>query len=345
MVDVFAHMQSVGAHRLLVLADAETGLRAIIALDDLTLGPACGGVRTKAYADLGAAMEDAAALARAMTLKCAIAGLPAGGGKTVVMDHPGMDRARAFQRLGAYVEDLGGLYRCAGDLGTTQDDLLEIAKFTRHVNTTGVRLGDATALTVMNGIRACADHRGVGLQGLRIAVQGCGLIGAGVARAAARAGAQVFVADVDASAANALAGEIHASILDPQTVLLADVDIIAPCAVGGVVTPAAADAIKAWAICGGANNQLSGDHVAERLHARGILFIPDFLASSGAVIDGVSAAITGLPPEATIEATYDTARALLATTAADGITPLDAARGLARARIAEAQKRRTETHA
>lgn len=343
MTDVFAQMEASGGRRVLLLDDPSSGLKAIIALDDLSAGPACGGVRTRAYPDVGAAIADAVALARAMTLKCAIANLPAGGGKTVVLDHAGMNRVAAFGRLGAFIEDLGGLYRCAGDLGTTQEDLLRIAEQTRHVNTTGVRLGEMTARTVVNCMRACAQARGRGgLDGLRVAVQGCGLIGASVARAVTAEGARVFVADVDGGAASRLGEELNAIVVDARDVLSMEVDMVSPCAIGGVVTVAVADAMKAWAICGGANNQLASPEAGRLLHARGVTFMPDFLASSGAVIDGVCAAILSIAPDGLLAQTEQTAREVLAASAREFIPPEDAARAIALTRVDLARQQRMQ---
>lgn len=209
MTDIFEELSCAGANRVLALRDQVSGLRAFIGLDDVTLGPACGGIRSLPYNSTAAALADVARLSAAMTLKCAIAGLDAGGGKTVVMLHPEMDRPAAFRRLGEFIEDLGGLYRTAGDLGTTIQDLLHVAERTAYVDTSGEQLGRATGQGIVNCIRACMRNRGLAaLSELHIAVQGCGLIGAGVARSMAEQGARVTVADVNEERAKALAAEI-----------------------------------------------------------------------------------------------------------------------------------------
>lgn len=335
MTEIFGAMESVGAHRIIVLRDDDTGLRALIAIDSVTLGPALGGIRTQRYPSTDAALKDVTTLAAAMTRKCAIAGLDAGGGKTVVVDHPGMDRERAFRRLGAYIEELRGLYRCAGDLGTTHLDLLRVAEATQYCNVSGEALGDATGTTIVNGIRACAAERGIhDLSRLSIAVQGCGLIGAGVAHAMAAHGARVLVADVDTARAKALADEIGGRVVPPEDVLVQPVDIISPCAIGGVLTPVCAEEITAWAICGGANNQLSGPEVADRLAARGIGYVPDFLASSGAVISGACVSVMHTDPAPLLAAVEETARAVLRAAAVEGCSTLTVAERMARERIA-----------
>jgi leucine dehydrogenase len=220
MTELFEVMAETGAHRIIALNDAASGLRAIIAIDDVTLGPACGGIRTQPYRTTLDALADVRKLSSAMTLKCAIAGLDAGGGKTVVIDHPGMDRGSAFRKLGKYIEELGGLYRCAGDLGTTHHDLLNVAENAQYCNISGEELGDATGTTIVNGIRACAAERDItDLSKLSIAVQGTGLIGAGVARALARLGAHVLIADVDTIRARTPASEIGSRFVDADSVL------------------------------------------------------------------------------------------------------------------------------
>jgi leucine dehydrogenase len=339
-MDVFAELEHADAHRVLLLSDLPTGLRAIIALDDLTLGPGCGGIRTQPYANVGDALADVVKLSRAMTLKCAIANLPAGGAKTVVLDHSGMDRDAAFRRLGRYIQDLGGLYRCAGDLGTSLQDLQAVARETDFVNTTGARLGEATAITVVNGIRACVEATsGATLSAISVAVQGCGLIGAGVARRLAAMGARVVVADVDHTRANALAAEVGATVVEAESILYADVDVLAPCAIGSVITEVVARDMKAWAICGGANNQLAHAAIIDSLTARGILFVPDYLASSGAVIDGVSRDLGNVDPTPLLEATFLTATEILQRAKAEGRSTTDIAEALARGRIKAASKR------
>jgi leucine dehydrogenase len=250
-------------------------------------------VRTYAYPSWQAAVADAQALARSMTLKCAIAGLDAGGAKTVVLDHPGLDRREAFARLGGFIEDLGGRYLTAGDVGTTGEDLRNMARGTRHVVTDHHGIAEATAQTVVNGMRACATLKNRSLSGLRVAVQGCGGIGAAVARLLGGLGADLTLADPAPGKAEALAEELGAKVVDPRGVLALDADIVAPCALGGSIDAATVTGLRAWAICGGANNQLADDGAEDLLRARGVLYVPDFLASSGGVISGVSRQLGG----------------------------------------------------
>lgn len=350
------------------LSDDAIGLRAFLVVDDTTLGPAAGGIRTRAYPDDDAARADAHALARAMTLKCSLAGLPCGGGKAVVRELPGMDRARVFERLGELVEELDGSFLTAGDLGTTAEDLAAVARRTDHVYRDEAGLAEAVGRGCLRAMEACARAldggsdlaleapRGPGrrpadegarrrgpddessLAGLVVAVQGCGMVGGAVARAAAAAGARVQVADLDPVRARSLAEGIGAGVVEPETVLEADVDVLAPCAVGGVVTPEVAGAMRARALCGAANNVLAADRADEVLLERGVLHVPDLLASSGAVIEGIGRMLLGRDDcRPLIDRIRSTAGRILEESARAGRPAGRVARSLALARIAAAR--------
>lgn len=312
-MELWDTLEDGGAKRCLLLTDRSSGLRAVLVLDDLTRGPAAGGVRTRAYTSLEEAVRDAAALARAMTVKCALAGLAAGGGKAVVLDHPGLDRTAAFEELGRRVEELGGLFRTAGDLGTRTEDLAAMARHTRYVHTDGRGLSEAVARGLVRCIEACAAFEGRSdLEGLRVAVQGCGSIGAAAARALRAAGVQLVVADVDRERAQAVAEEVSAELASPDEILTRNVDVVAPCAVGGVIDEAVAARLRAWAVVGAANNILVGRPAAEALRARGILHVPDVIASAGAVIAGIGRSVMGLTdPNPLIDRLGQTARVVL----------------------------------
>lgn len=324
-----------GARRCVLWRDPPSGLSAVLVIDDMTLGPGAGGVRTRAYPDLAAAIADASALARAMTRKCALAGLAAGGAKAVVLDHPGLDRPAAFRRLGAFVAELGGIFRTAGDLGTRAEDLAAMAETCPFVHVEERGLAEAVARGLIGCAAACAARRGRGLAGLRAAVQGCGAIGGAVARALRAAGAALVVADIDAGRAQDLARETGAEVQDPEDILRAEVDLLAPCATGGVVTAELARSMRAWALCGAANNLLAGPEVAEVLRARGVLHVPDVVASAGAVVEGIGRTVMGLADRAPlIDALGATAAALLAESAATGATTEALAERRAQARLA-----------
>jgi leucine dehydrogenase len=337
--NLFEVVEALDCARLMLWSDRQSGLRAVLAIDDVSLGPAAGGIRTWKYGSLTAAVHDAAGLARSMTIKTALAGLDAGGGKIVVIDHPGLDRPAAFARLGQLIEELGGLMQTAGDLGTTAEDLAAAARHTSYVQTSHADLTAATARTLVRCAESCGDVAGRGgLRGMRVAVQGCGAIGDAVARALAAAGAHLLVSDMVAARAQRTAGATGARIVAPESVLLEDVDMVCPCAVGGVLTTALADRIKAWAVCGAANNVLAEPAAERRLGERGILFVPDVLASSGAVIKGVTSVIMRLPDSAPlIDAIGETARSILTESRESRRPASEIAHERARARIAAAR--------
>ena len=319
--DIFDVLAKRPTPRVVLCSDPPSGLRAIIALDDTTLGTAVGGTRLRAYPSTAAAIDDAAHLARAMTLKCALGGVDAGGGKMVIMDHPGLQREAAFERLGGFVEELGGRFFTAGDLGTTARDVELMARHSSYVYTDEASVVASVARGLVGCVRACVEvaervlpdaDADRPLAGLRVAVQGCGAIGVAAARALTLAGAHLLVADIDRERASELARAVAGEVVAPDQVLLAEVDVICPCAAGGAITPGIADRLRAWAVCGAANNILSEIGVAETLLQRGILHVPDVIASAGGVIDGVGVNLMGLGDRGPlIDQLGDTAKALL----------------------------------
>jgi leucine dehydrogenase len=257
-----------------------------------------------------------------------------------VLAHPGLDRPRAFARLGAFVTELGGAFRTAGDLGTTAADLAAMATTCPYVHVEETGLAEAVARGLVGCVAACAADRGRTLAGLRVAVQGCGSIGGAAARALHAGGAELTLADVDARRAAALADELGARVVDADAVLLADVDVVAPCAVGGVIDAALAGRLRAWAVCGAANNILVDRAAARALADRGVLHVPDEVASAGAVIEGIGRSVMGLADRRPlIDGLAATARSLLAEAAATGELPVVLAERRARARVAAGRVR------
>jgi len=327
-------MKELDVERVVLWRDAASGLEAILVIDDVTLGPAAGGVRTRAYRSAIDALTEVAGLACAMTTKCALAGLAAGGGKCVVLDHAGLDRARAFAILGERIAELGGLFRTAGDLGTTAADLAAMAARCPYVHTDDTNLAAAVARGLLRCLEACAAVRGVAVAGLTVAVQGAGAIGAAVARALTDAGVKVTIADLDAARARAAAAATGAAIADPAAILTLPVDVVAPCAAGGAIDTAVAESIRAWAVCGAANNILASPDAEDALIGRGILIVPDVIASAGAVIEGIGATVMHLAARTPlIDALGATARLVLDESAATGARPTAIADHLAHARL------------
>lgn len=342
MEDLFETTAEEGARHLVVWSDEASGLKALCVIDDVTLGPAAGGIRTQPYPSVHHALADAVRLARAMTMKCALGGLDAGGGKIVVLDHGELDRPRAFAELGRRIQDLGGTFRAGSDLGTRPDDLSAAADQTDfvHFDVAGVSRGVARGVQAC--IEACVRVRGLdGLAGVRVAVQGCGTVGAAVARSLSAAGAKVLVADVDEARAARVADEEKATAVSAADILTADVDVVSPCALGGVLTATRASQLKAWAVCGGANNILAAREVGALLKERGVLYVPDVVSSAGGVIEGVARDVMGASDTGPmIDALGPLAQSLLEEAAAEGLTPTEVAERRARARIAAAPRRR-----
>ena len=278
-----------------VLSDRETGLRAVIAVHSTALGPAAGGVRFWHYRQPAEAITDALRLSRGMSYKNAMAGLPMGGGKGVILAGP--DRVKApglLEAFGRAIDQLNGRYVTAEDVGMSEADMGTIASVTRHVS--GLPVGEGqpggdpgptTALGVYLGVKAAAK-RALGasdMRGVRVAVQGVGSVGGGLARRLAADGAVLTLADVDTKRAEALAAELGATTADPQAILAADADIVSPNALGAVWTAESIAALKAKAVAGGANNQLAVASDGQRLHDRGILYAPDYVINAGGIIN------------------------------------------------------------
>lgn len=316
-----------------------SGLVAILVLDDTTLGPAAGGIRTREYRDRDAAREDAQRLARAMTIKCALANLAAGGGKCVVMDHPALDRPRAFAELGKRIESLGGRFRTAGDLGTTREDLEALSRETQYAHAEVPELAEAVGRGLRRSAEAAARFADLGSLTHRTAlVQGAGAIGEAVAHALAQAGAKITLTDLDPQRASRVASSVGGQVVPPERAIDTPVDLFAPCAIGGVITPETATRLAAKILCGAANNILSEPRAAEVLRTRGIVHIPDVIASAGAVIEGIGRTVMALPDRTPlIDALADTVTAVLEEAKTTGRTTEQIATEIAERRIAAAR--------
>ena len=310
------------------------------------------------YGDSRDAVADALRLSRAMTFKAAVADLPQGGGKGVIMRRAGDPPLGPEQRRAALldfaetVDMLDGRYRTAEDVGTSDADMTVIAEGTRHVTGLAVERGGSgdpspwTALGVQEAIHvACERVWGSADLGERsIAVVGLGRVGGALARMLAAAGARLVVADVD-EGKRALADELGADWTDPDAALLAEVDVLAPCALGGVLNDETVPALRCRAIAGAANNQLAAEAIAERLTDHGILWAPDFVANAGGIINiAVELEPEGYAPERAeerVRAVGGTLRTIFDDAEAAGTTPLAAAMTLAYRRLAEASDPRT----
>jgi len=290
LVAVLERISEWGHEQVIAFQEPRSELRGFLAIHSTRRGPALGGVRLLRYPSEAEAFEDALRLSRAMTLKTALADLPAGGGKAVILDHPRLRRRAAFEAFGRIVEGLGGRFHTGPDVGIQPADLEAIGRSTSHVSRErDPRLGDIsqhTAMGVSHAMRACFEIAGIAPRGARVVIQGAGHVGAWLARILAEVGCVIAVADVDAARARRVAREIGAEVLAPARALSADCDALAPCALGGVLSARTIPRLKARIVCGAANNQLATPEDGVRLARRGILYAPDYLVNAGGVIRG-----------------------------------------------------------
>ncbi|MEO8690429.1 MAG: Glu/Leu/Phe/Val dehydrogenase dimerization domain-containing protein [Solirubrobacteraceae bacterium] len=329
-----------------------SGLYTIVAVHSTVRGPALGGCRLWSYADSRDAVADALRLSRAMTFKAAVADLPQGGGKGVIMRPTGGPlegeaRRAALLDFGDSIEMLDGRYRTAEDVGTSDPDMTVISERTSHVTGLAVERGGSgdpspwTALGVQEAIRVACERvwGSPDLDGRTIAVVGLGRVGGALARGLSAAGARLVVADVD-QGKHALADELGADWTDPASAIRAEVDVLAPCALGAMLDAESVPALRCRAIAGAANNQLASEEIAERLIEREIVWTPDFVANAGGIINiAVELEPEGYAPERAegrVLAIGDTLRTIFDDAEAAGTTPLAAAMALASRRLAAA---------
>jgi valine dehydrogenase (NAD+) len=288
-------LQGVEHEQVVVCNDRASGLRAVIAIHSTALGPALGGTRFHPYATLDDAVRDVLALSRGMSYKNALAGLDHGGGKAVVLGDPRTDKTEALLRAyGRFVQSLGGRYVTACDVGTYVADMDVVARetdFATGRSEVDGGAGDSSVLTafgVFQGMRAAATHLwgGPSLAGRRVGVAGVGKVGKHLTALLLDDGAQVVVTDVDDRAVAAVR-EAHpavAAVGSTDDLVREELDVYAPCALGGALDDGTVDVLGAAVVCGAANNQLARDGIEDALAARGVLYCPDYLVNSGGVI-------------------------------------------------------------
>jgi leucine dehydrogenase len=321
--------------------DPATGLRTIIAIYSTARGPALGGTRMWPYASEDEALADVLRLGKAMAFKAACADLRLGGGKAVIIGDPATDKSPELLRAyGRQVDRLGGAYITTADVGTTVTDLDVIAQTTSHVTGTSQRSGDPSPVTargVWHGLHAVAEvlFGEQTLAGRHVVVQGLGKVGSALVRLLAEEGARLTIADVREEAARALGEELGAEVVAASDVLTVPCDILAPCALGPVITDNTIEAIKCRAVAGAANNQLATPAHGEALARAGILYAPDYVLNAGGLIN-VEDELHGYDAARALAKTVaiaDTLRQIFSMADRDGVTPSEAADRLAVTRI------------
>jgi leucine dehydrogenase len=339
-------MTEMGHEQVVFVTDPRSGLRAIIAVHSTALGPSLGGIRFWRYTSEDEALVDALRLSEAMSLKAAAAGLHQGGGKAVVLwDVPDAPRSDALlQAMGQAIDELGGRYIAAEDVGATPHDMQVIATETPWV--TGVEgpggSGDPSPMTaygVVEAMRTVMEELDGDrtLAGKRVVVDGVGHVGSHLARLLAEAGAGVAVADVNPERVDTLVHEIGAEPLPVESALAEPCDVLAPCALGAVLNDTTIPELRCRAVCGAANNQLADAAADDALATRGILYAPDFVVNAGGIINLAEEFVGYDPEHARVRTAQiaDTVRRVFALAREEGVPPGRAAEQLARRRIAE----------
>lgn len=292
-MSIFDHPEYDQHESVSFFSDPETGLKAIIAVHSTVLGPAGGGVRRWVYASEDDAVTDVLRLSRGMTYKCAVAGLGFGGGKAVILASDAVPKTPGLlAALGRAVNSLGGRYVAAGDVGMSDDDMRVVRAVTPYVSglpkegsKAGGNPGPWTALGIYLGLKVSVQHR-LGtdsLKGVRVAVQGVGSVGGGLCHYLAKEGAEIFIADVNPDHVQQISSALDVTVISPDEVIAADVDVLAPCALGKILNARSIPAIRAQVIAGSANNQLEVAADGQALADRGILYAPDYVINAGGI--------------------------------------------------------------
>lgn len=330
-----------GYEQVLFGQDSAAVYRGIIAIHSTLLGPALGGTRLWRYRDDTEALVDALRLARGMTYKNALAGLPLGGGKSIIFSSPGIsDREKLFRAHGRFVETLGGSYITAEDVATTTADMGYVSQETKHVVGLEGRSGNPSPVTahgVFRAILAAAKYRwgADDVAGRTVAIQGCGSVGYHLAGELCRAGAKLIVADIDRERVKSVVRDFNAEGVATEEIYDIRADIFAPCALGGVINDKTIPRLKVEIVAGAANNQLLEDRHGEALSARGILYAPDYVANAGGVINVCIGALGWERARATekVSGIYDTLLNIFKMAEAEEIPTSEAADRMAERRL------------
>ncbi|MEI8134602.1 MAG: Glu/Leu/Phe/Val dehydrogenase [bacterium] len=344
--ELFDLIRSKDHEQVVFCSDKASGLKAIIAVHNTTLGPALGGARMWTYVSDADALNDVLRLSRGMTYKAAAAGLNLGGGKAVIIGDPHTQKTeQLFRAFGRFIEGLGGRYITAEDVGTSVNDMVHIFHETKYVTGIPFELGGSgdpspvTAYGSFCGIKACANVRygNDSLEGKRIVIQGAGHVASVLAKHLCDAGAKVFITDIYADKANHVAKETGATVISPEEVFDTACDIFAPAALGGVINDASIAKLKCDIIAGPANNQLADEEKhSKELATRGILYAPDYVINAGGLIN-VASELEGYSQTRALrqaENIYNTLKKVLTRSSELGITTNEAANHVVEERLA-----------
>jgi glutamate dehydrogenase/leucine dehydrogenase len=346
---VFDILSADGFEQVAYFHDAPTGLRAIVAIHSTALGPALGGTRFLPYTSEHDALVDVCRLARSMTYKHAVCGNDLGGGKAVIIGDPRILKTEALMRAYArFVDGLNGRYLTAEDVGTNQADMDIVRRETRHVTGVSESLGGsgdpspATATGVLWAMRAVAQRLwgSPTLAGRHVCIAGVGKVGAALASHLDAEGAKLTLSDVDEVTLAAVADRHDALTVAPESAHAVPCDIFSPCALGSVLNPATIPELHCDAVVGCANNQLASAADAERLRHRNVVYVPDFVANAGGVIN-IAEEANGYDrarAQARLQTIHDTVMQVFAKAQSDGLTTTQAAERLAEERIASVSR-------
>ena len=338
----FEKLDAPGHEQVFLCADPSVRYRGVIAVHSTALGTAVGGTRWWTYPSDQAAITDALRLSRGMSYKNALARLPLGGGKSVIMAQSGpVDRAAVLRAHGRFVDRLGGVYITAEDVGTSLADMELIAETTPFVAGRAGSSGDPspqTARGVFRAMQGAAMFRSGSdrLAGKTVALQGCGNVGYHLAKQLAEAGARILASDIDPARVDRLVAELGAEAVPSDRIHAVEADIFAPCALGAILDDRSIPELKVSMVVGGANNQLLAPRHGLALEQRGITYVPDYVANAGGVSYGGAIEVVKVSKEEArkrVDAIYDTTIMVLERAKAEGIPPSDAADRIAEERI------------
>ncbi|SFX04460.1 leucine dehydrogenase [Thermoactinomyces sp. DSM 45891] len=349
---LFDYMEKYDYEQVVICQDKNSGLKAIIAIHDTTLGPALGGLRMWTYATEEEAMEDALRLARGMTYKAAAAGLNLGGGKTVLIGDPKKDKSEElFRSLGRYIEGLNGRYITAEDVGTSVEDMDLIHLETKYVTGISPAFGSSgnpspvTAFGVYKGMKAAAKEAfgSDALDGLVVAVQGVGNVAYSMCEYLHKENVKLIVTDINEENVQRAVNDFGAIRVSPEEIYDVECDIFAPCALGGIINDDTIERLKCKVVAGSANNQLREDRHGDILEERGMVYAPDYVINAGGLIN-VADELVGYNPERAmkkVEGIYDNILRVFEIAKRDGIPSYQAADRMAEERIASLRQSRS----